>query len=401
LPGQELDTDLANLQLSTEQVIDFLKLFTRSDGKLANGIVTQESLAASLRIGFDPPATWATGQTYTTRSTVFEGFGFYLCTVEHIAGLNFATDLGTGRWQLLADLTPPGGALIAANNLSDLADAAAARGNLGLGTVATDSTVPVVRGGTGATTAADALVNFGLTATASQINGAGQLAGRNRIINGQGRINQRGYVSGTATVGANQYTLDRWRVVTSGQSLTFTGTDAGRTMTAPAGGCEQVIEGVNIEGGTYVINWTGAATCTVNGTARGKGDTFTLTANTNATVRMVGGTFTDVQLELGALPTPFERLPISEELGWCERYYETGLLGMTAYQAAGSGFGATVPMRVIKRAVPSVAFSGITFINASSLTALDMTTRTFRPQAAATSLGVVSYRADYTLDAEL
>jgi hypothetical protein len=58
-------------------------------------------------------------------------------------------------------------------------------------------------------------------------------------------------------------------------------------------------------------------------------------------------------------------------------------------------------MRVIKRAVPSVAFSGITFINASSLTALDMTTRTFRPQAAATSLGVVSYRADYTLDAEL
>lgn len=137
LPGQELDTDLANLQLSTEQVIDFIKLFARSDGKLANGIVTQESLAASIRIGFDPPATWATGQTYTTRSTVFQGFGFYLCTVEHIAGLNFATDLGAGRWQLLADLTPPGGALIAASNLSDIGDAAAARGNLGLGSAAT------------------------------------------------------------------------------------------------------------------------------------------------------------------------------------------------------------------------------------------------------------------------
>jgi hypothetical protein len=147
------------------------------------------------------------------------------------------------------------------------------------------------------------------------------LAGRNRIINGQGRINQRGYVSGTATVGANEYTLDRWRVVTSGQNLTFTGTDAARTMTAPAGGCEQVIEGANIEGGTYVINWTGTATCTVDGTPRAKGATFTLTANTNATVRFTSGTFTDVQVELGTTATPFERLPFGDELARCQRYF--------------------------------------------------------------------------------
>lgn len=107
LPGQELDTDLANLQLSTEQVIDFLKLFTRSDGKLANGVVTQESLAASIRLGFDPPEVWTTGRAYTTRSTAFQGFGFYLCTTAHTSGF-FATDLAAGRWQLLADLTPPG-----------------------------------------------------------------------------------------------------------------------------------------------------------------------------------------------------------------------------------------------------------------------------------------------------
>lgn len=179
-------------------------------------------------------------------------------------------------------------------------------------------------------------------------------AGRNRIINGQGRINQRAYVSGTATVGANQYTLDRWRVVTSGQSLTFTGTNAGRTMTAPAGGCEQVIEGANIEGGTYVINWTGTATCTVDGTPRAKGATFALTANTNATIRMIGGTFTDVQVELGTVPTTFERLPFGQELEDCLRYYFQ-ISGTN--QPIGSGFARTttnfittlqlpVPMRV-------------------------------------------------------
>lgn len=135
LPGQELDVDFASLKTSQEQVIDFLKLFTRSDGKLANGIVTQEALAPSILIGFDPPTVWATAQAYTTRSTVFQGQQFYLCVIAHTSGV-FNTDLSAGRWQLLADLTPVGGALVASNNLSDLADAATARTNLGLGSMA-------------------------------------------------------------------------------------------------------------------------------------------------------------------------------------------------------------------------------------------------------------------------
>lgn len=129
-PGQELDVDLAAIQTSAEEIVDFLKLFTRSDGALANGIVTTESLASSVLIGFDPPAPWATATDYTTSSTVFEGYGFYLCLVDHTAG-TFSTDLAAGRWQLLADLTPPTGGLIAANNLSDVDDAATARANLG------------------------------------------------------------------------------------------------------------------------------------------------------------------------------------------------------------------------------------------------------------------------------
>jgi hypothetical protein len=145
--------------------------------------------------------------------------------------------------------------------------------------------------------------------------------GRNKIINGQGRVNQRGYVSGTATVAANQYTLDRWRVVVSGQSLTFTGDNSGRVMTAPAGGAETVIEGGSMEGGTYVINWTGTATCQVNGVSRAKGASFVLPAFTQATVRFIGGTYSAVQLELGTVPTPFEYLHYADVERLCMRYF--------------------------------------------------------------------------------
>lgn len=165
--------------------------------------------------------------------------------------------------------------------------------------------------------------------------GVGGFTGKNLLINGNFQVNQRTYVSGAATVGANRYTLDRWRVVVSGQSLSFSASGNGNAITAPAGGVEQVIEGVNIAGGTHVLNWTGTATATVNGTARAKGEGFTLPANTNATVRLIGGTASLVQLEPGAVPTPFEHLPIGVVRGLCRAYTKP------VTRVAGQGFSAT------------------------------------------------------------
>lgn len=145
---------------------------------------------------------------------------------------------------------------------------------------------------------------------------------RNLLINALGQINQRGYISGTATTSANQYTVDRWKVLVSGQNVSWTTTNGIATFTAPAGGFAQVIEGANIQGGNYVMSWTGMATATVNGTAVANGVPFNLAANANATVVFSNGTFSMPQLELGALPTRFDWRLFGIELALCKRYFE-------------------------------------------------------------------------------
>lgn len=229
------------------------------------------------------------------------------------------------------------------------------------------------------------------------------LSGRNLIINGSGRINQRGYVSGTATTGANQFTLDRWFVVTSGQDLTFTGDDSGRVMTAPAGGVRQVIEGANIIGGSYVLNWDGTATATVNGVARTKGEVFTMTANTNAVIAFASGTFTDVQLEKGSLATPFEWRPVGQERELCQRYYEVCLGGVLGYAATiGDFIGGTTNFKTVKRATPSVArVSDLNINNVSTPFSETISASGFRASAQSTASGTVGFTSFFAATSEL
>ncbi len=203
------------------------------------------------------------------------------------------------------------------------------------------------------------------------LNG-GPLAGmRNLLINGNPIINQRGYVSGTATSVGNEYTLDRWRVVTSGQSITWTDSNNVRTVTAPAGGIEQVIEGLNILSGTYTLSWTGTATATVDGSSVANGGQVTLTGGTNATVRFSGGTFSLAQLEPGTVATPFERRSYGQELALCQRYYyqtsqtndfygRAGTVSATTYHPIIHEF--PVPMRI----APNFSSAGATFTSANS-----------------------------------
>ncbi len=218
---------------------------------------------------------------------------------------------------------------------------------------------------------------------------------RNLLVNGDFRINQRAWISGTASTSSNQYCLDRWRIVTLGQSITWAADGAGLIVTAPAGGIDQLIDASSIVGGTYAVDWDGTATCTVNGQAVTKGGTVTLAANAQATVRFSGGTVTRARIEPGRT-LPWEPRPRWLEQLICMTYYEQPTTVARIYAGA-SGAKVTVRYRVPKRVTPTVTFVsniGISTTPDAASNAYQLTVTTTQGSA-----GIVSFI--YRANAEL
>lgn len=199
--------------------------------------------------------------------------------------------------------------------------------------------ITVAGGGTGTDTLTGLVKGNGTAPFSAAVAGMDYLTPipgvRNLLINALGTINQRAYVSGTATTVAKQYTLDRWCVLVQGQNLAWTTANGIATMTAPAGGVAQVVEGPSIAGGSYSLSWTGTAQGAINGSVIAKGASATLPANTNATVTFSNGTFAQPQLELGP-PTAFDWHPFGLEAVLSLRYC------YAASYIAGTGLGAGV-----------------------------------------------------------
>jgi len=151
---------------------------------------------------------------------------------------------------------------------------------------------------------------------------------RNILINGNYLINQRVYVSGTATA-SGTYMHDRWKSTTTNSNYTFTQGTPDTTITIAAGTIAQIVEDKNVAGGVYTLSWTGTATARIainGGTTSGAYaaspiTTSSATAGQTITVEFSTGTLGKVQLEPGTIATPYEQQIYSDQLAQCQRYY--------------------------------------------------------------------------------
>ena len=215
----------------------------------------------------------------------------------------------------------------------------------------------------------------------STINGVA-IGVLNAIINGNFGINQRG-VSGTVTLAAGVYGHDRWKAGASGCTYTFATVDNVTTLTISAGSLIQVIEGLNLQSGTYTLSWTGTAQGKIGAGSYGaSGITGTAVGGTNLNIEFGTGTVSLVQLEKGSTATPFEFRSIGQELALAQRYYwrsgNGGLfstLGSSVVVGSSTINGFSVKTPVTMRASPTSTVSnlrvydGSTAVSVSSIAA--------------------------------
>lgn len=226
-------------------------------------------------------------------------------------------------------------------------------------------------------------------ATVSQILNAGNTSSLplNRIHNGGFSINQRAQVSGVA-LGAGVYGHDRWKAGAGGCTYTFVQSQPTTTINIAAGTLVQVIESVDIEGGTYTLSWLGTTTGRVNGGSYGPSPlTVTgLAANTNITLEFGGtlGTLGSVQMVAGAVASPYQWRAQANELILCQRFYETANIEWLLGSLGGAFAIYTGVFKVTKRAAPSVALTN--GVGGETPTTITATIDTIRFQMTVTTL---------------
>lgn len=195
----------------------------------------------------------------------------------------------------------------------------------------------------------------------------------NLLINSNGLVNQDAYISGTATTASNQYTIDMFRVVTSGQNLTFTTTAGATTFTAPAGGVDLPIENKDILGGSYVLSFLGTATAVVAQSSNNvtyadvtpTAGVYTITGGYYVRVRFTNGTFSKPKFEEGTIATPYSLPNIEVETAKCMRYYEKIIIpinkevSLLNFYSTTSAFGSSINFLVTKRVTPTITFSDV------------------------------------------
>lgn len=197
----------------------------------------------------------------------------------------------------------------------------------------------------------------------STINGQA-IGTKNVIIDGNFNVNQRG-VSGTVTLAAGAYGHDRWKGGASGATYTFATVANVTTLTISAGSLIQVVEGLNLQSGTYTLSFSGTAQGKINGGSySASGVTGTATGGTNMSIEFNTGTLSLVQLEKGSTATSFDYRPYGTELALCQRFFwKTNPSSLDARGGFTGGFHNTttfatsVSWPITMRAIPTISRS--------------------------------------------
>lgn len=231
---------------------------------------------------------------------------------------------------------------------------------------------------------------------------------KNRLINGNFQVNQRG-VSGTVVLAAGQYGHDRWKAGASGCTYTFSSANGITTIDISAGSLQQVIEGNNLQTGTYVLSWSGTAQGKIASDPYGaSGITSSVAGGSNLTVEFGVGTFSLAQLEIGSIATQFENRHIGFELSLCERYYECAVPGDNAAISfdgnvtSGLAYSARTRFRTQKRATPTISVTNAAAFNFPTTTgSITSGVKGFSETRTANGSGTANFQSLWTASAEL
>jgi len=231
--------------------------------------------------------------------------------------------------------------------------------------------------------------------------GAAVPGGKNLVINGNFLVNQRAYVSGTAlSVGA--FGHDRWRAGAGGCTYAFTAGKPDNTGSITAGTLVQGIEDQFIEGGSYVLSWTGTAQARVGHSGAAASGPYAPSpipitgagAGQQINIEFNAGTLGKVQFEPGTAVTPFERRA-GEELS-CLRYFERRRVNQQSYDPAAGPFICVSIGIFPKRVVPTISFPSGTYFNGASAASTSVERRSFTLQWSTVAGG--GTRIDATVD---
>jgi hypothetical protein len=135
-----------------------------------------------------------------------------------------------------------------------------------------------------------------------------------------------------------------------------------------------------------------------NGNYLGHASLTRLVATNGATLDI-----TDVQLEVGAIATPYERLRYADTLRDCLRYrnYPKSLISSFTNGGAGQGYHTDYPHPEIMRTNPTVAFNNANYSNCSGLAVNASSIYSARIQLTPTAAGNGFCIFDMYLDAGL